>query len=286
LKTIKLLLILCLGIISCSKVPTGHVGVKVYLLGGSKGIDHEVLGPGRYFVGWNEELYLFPTFKQTDTWVKSNEKDESITFQTQEGLSVNADVGITYSIAPDNVAKVFTSYRRGVDEITDTFLRNMVRDAFNSVSSTMPVEAVYGSGKEDLVKKVESRVIAEVKAIGIDIENVYLVGSLRFSEQVTKAISSKIEATQKAIMRENELREAEAEAKKHVAAAEGEANSQLVRAKASAESALIEAEAEAKSNQVVGRSITRELIDYHRVQKWDGKLPQYAGGNALIELKP
>ncbi len=31
--------ILALSSINCSKVPAGHVGVKVYLLGGSKGVD-------------------------------------------------------------------------------------------------------------------------------------------------------------------------------------------------------------------------------------------------------
>ena len=32
---------------SCSKVPAGHVGVKVYLYGSNKGVDNEVLGVGR-----------------------------------------------------------------------------------------------------------------------------------------------------------------------------------------------------------------------------------------------
>lgn len=35
------------------------------------------------------------------------------------------------------------------DEITDVYLRNMVRDAFVTVASTRAVEDVYGSGKSD-----------------------------------------------------------------------------------------------------------------------------------------
>ena len=46
------------------KVPAGNVGIKVYLLGGEKGVDAEQKGPGRYWIGWNEDLYLFPTYKQ------------------------------------------------------------------------------------------------------------------------------------------------------------------------------------------------------------------------------
>lgn len=50
---------------SCAKVEAGYVGVRVNLLGGNKGVDSEVLGVGRYWIGWNQELYLFPTFQQT-----------------------------------------------------------------------------------------------------------------------------------------------------------------------------------------------------------------------------
>ena len=45
---------------ACSKVPAGHEGVIVHLLGTSKGVDTEVKGPGRYWIGWNDELYIFP----------------------------------------------------------------------------------------------------------------------------------------------------------------------------------------------------------------------------------
>jgi hypothetical protein len=41
-----LLIIGLLTLAACSKVPAGNVGIKVYLLGGDKGVDHEELGPG------------------------------------------------------------------------------------------------------------------------------------------------------------------------------------------------------------------------------------------------
>ena len=64
--SLTLLLIVCVfAIHSCAKVEAGYVGVRVNLLGGNKGVDSEVLGVGRYWIGWNQELYLFPTFQQT-----------------------------------------------------------------------------------------------------------------------------------------------------------------------------------------------------------------------------
>src|SRR5688572_28770551 len=115
----------------CNKVPAGYRGVKVNLYGSDKGVAEQSLGVGRYFIGWNSELYLFPTFLQNYSW----KEEQAITMQTSEGLSISTDAGITYSIRPDNVVKVFQKYRLGIEEITNTFLHNMVRDAMNEVAS-------------------------------------------------------------------------------------------------------------------------------------------------------
>lgn len=265
---------LIIAVSGCSKVPAGNVGIKVHLLGSSKGVDSEELGPGRYWIGINEDLYLFPTFTQNYTWTKSSDegsdKDESITFQTREGLSVNADVGVSYHLEPGKINDVFQKYRKGIDEITDVFMRNMVRDAFNQYGSQVNVESVYGAGKTELLRKVEDSVSESVSGIGIIVEKVYLIGSMRLPQQVIRALNSKIEATQRAEQRENELREAEAEAKKKVAEARGEAQSVLTRA-----------EAQAKANQILARSVTAELIKYEATKRWDGKLPKFSGGGAV-----
>lgn len=263
--------ILSLTLISCSKVPAGNVGIKVYLLGGSKGVDSEQLGPGRYWIGLNEELFLFPTFTQNYVWTKEDSEtspgDESITFQTREGLSINADVGISYNIQPDKVYLIFQKYRKGVDEITRVYLRNMVRDAFVTMSSSEPIETVYGTGKADLVKNVTNHVKSQVADIGINVEGIYLVGELRLPNSVVEAINAKIGATQKAQQRENEVRQAEAEAKKKIEEAKGEAAS-----------ILEVANAQAQANKTLAESLTPELVRYKTVEKWDGVMPKYTGG--------
>jgi len=191
----------CLALQSCSQVPAGYRGVIVNLYGSEKGVAEQSVGVGRYFLGWNSELYLFPTFLQNYSW-----KDEqAITMQTSEGLSIRTDAGITYSIQPDNVVKVFTKYRLGIDEITNTFLHNLVRDAMNEVASTMTVEQIYGSQKGDFITKVNDVVKREASANGIDIDKVYLVGSFVLPETVINSINSKIQAAQNAMKVENEV---------------------------------------------------------------------------------
>lgn len=247
------------------KVPSGYVGVKVYLLGGSKGVESEQLGVGRYWMGINEQLFLFPTFSQNYVWTQDvregSPTDESMSFQTVEGMSVSADVGITYSVRPEKVSVVFQKYRKQMDEITDIYLRNMVRDAFVHLASTKPVEDVYGMGKAKLLADVEERVRKQVGEL-FEIERIYLVGDLRLPDQVTTALNLKIEATQKAQQVENQVREAKAEAQKQIAKAEGEAKS-----------LLLVAESQAKANKILAASITPEFVQYQALNKWNGVLP-------------
>lgn len=279
--TVKLMLLvlICVPFLfsACSKVPAGNVGVKVYLLGKSKGVDSEELGPGRYWVGYNEELYLFPTFTQNYTWTRDKQEgspvDESITFQTAGGMNVNGDVGISYSIDPKKVNLIFQKYRRGIDEITGTFLRNMVRDAFVAEASTRDVEYIYGKGKAELLSSVEKRVREQVKPIGIIIERIYFVGGLRLPDKVTQAINAKLQATQQAQQVRREVDRTRAEAEKEVVQAEGEAKAILARAKA-----------RAKANEMLSKSITVELIQYEAMKKWDGILPRVSGGSAPIPM--
>lgn len=261
-----LLLLATLSLVGCSKVPAGYQGVLVNLYGSSKGVDSQSLGVGRYYVGINEELYLFPIFLQNYTWTKDNNggQDESITMQTSEGLSINTDVGITYQIQPDNVVKVFQKYREGVQEITNTFLRNMVRDAMNEVASTMTIEQIYGSGKEKFISEVNDIVKKEASSSGIDVDKVYLIGTFVLPNSVVDSINSKIQASQNAMKVENEVATAKAEAQK----------------------TIIQAQAQATANETLSRSLTPEFLQYQALQKWNGTLPQVTGngGTPFVRL--
>lgn len=259
---------------ACSTVPAGHVGVKVYLLGGSKGVDSEELGVGRYWIGMNEQLYIFPTYMQNYTWTREPDttgtEDESISFQTVEGMTANADVGISYQLDPTKINKIFQTYRRGVNEITDTFLRNMVRDSLVKQASTKPIEYIYGAGKAELMAAVQTDVQKQVEPIGIKIDKIYWIGEIRLPQTVIDSINAKNAATQMAQQRQNEVAQARAEAEKKVAEARGEA-----------ESVLLKAKAQAEANRELASSITPELVQYRALDKWDGVLPRMTGNSAV-----
>jgi regulator of protease activity HflC (stomatin/prohibitin superfamily) len=257
---------------TCESVKAGEVGIIVNTMGSDRG-DLVKVGVGRYTLSPYQDLYKFPTFKQSVTWTTGT-PDESISFQTVEGLTVNSDVGITFSIDESKVIDLFRTYRKGVSEIADTYLRAHVRDALVSTASTMSVEAVYGAGKAKLFDDVQTQVAAKVAPLGIIVENVYVLNEIRLPKSVVDALNAKASATQRAQQAENELRQTEAEAKKAAAAAEGKA-----------QAILIEAQAQAKANDLLAKSITPTLVEMKRIEKWDGKMPVATGGSTLLDLR-
>ena len=270
--------LLLLSVAACEKVTAGNVGIKVNLLGSEKGVQQEVLGPGRYWIGWNEELYKFPTFSQTVVW----EAEQAIGFQTREGMNVDADIGITYSIDGEKVPQVFQRYRRGVDELTDVVIRNAVQDAMVNRSSPLDVKSVYGEGKVLLLTQVTDDVREKFAPEGINIESLSWRSEVQVPPQVLDAINATIEADQQSQRRRNEVASAKAEADKKIEEARGETESTKLRTAAEVDRITRSAEAQAKANEELAKSLTPELIRSQEIQAWDGKLPQFIGGDAPI----
>ena len=278
-----LVALLSLLAVSCREaVPPGHVGIIVNLYGSDKGVSEKAVPVGRYWIGMNEEIYTFPTFSKTYSWTKDasegSPNDESLTFQDSSGMSINTDVGITWSIPADQAVKVFQKFRKGVDEINDTFLRNTVRTALVAEGGKYSIEVLMGGKKEDLMKGVEARVQAEVAVVGINVEKVFFLGRFDIPESVRTSLDEKVKATQKAMQIENEVRQTKAEAEK-----------QIVTAEANAKARLTQAKAEAEANRMMAASITSELIKLKEIEvqnnaigKWSGTLPtQMIPGSTL-----
>lgn len=263
------LVIMCVA--SCvTFIAPGNVGVVVNMFGDKKGVDDKELSVGAHVIPPWKKLYTFPTFEQNYCW---EGRHDCFHFQTHEGLGVFADIGITYRIQPSKVHEIFCRYRRGIDEITHTFIRNYIRDGLNKAASRFKIEDLYSDGKSRFLDEVQSHVINDLKEIGIDVSRIYLIGRFQFPDRVVAALNLKIEAMQRAEQRENELREAEAEARKVMAAAKGES-----------ESVLIQARAQAEANKLLSESLTDALIKQKALDKWNGELPRVVSSEASLLL--
>lgn len=258
-------------LLSFNQIKPGEVGVVVNMLGDEKGVETDEKTVGIHFVPPWKNLYVFPIYEQNHQWTGN----DSFTFQTSEGLPVNAEIGITYHLHPTRIHELFARYRRGMEEITHLFIRNNLRDYINRYASKMKIEDLIGPKKEEFFADVLHAVQNELNDLGFVITHVYTIGQFDVPANVKAALNDKIAATQRAQQRENELREAEAQARKVVAETEGAAKSKIIKAKA-----------EAEANQLLSKSITKELLDWNSINKWDGKMPYAMSGQGMPFIVP
>lgn len=258
--------ILLFGVIGCHRVPPGHVGVKVSLLGSKQG-DIQTVGVGRYARGLNTEWHNFPTFIQNHSW----DVNSSFGFPIKGGLIIYVNLGIEFQLDPSRIDDIFQQYRFGVEEIRDIVIKKEIQNALQEFSMSYDIDDLISEGMGALMIEVNNAVKAHFEPMGIWIQRVSIIGSPVYPKQVSDAIISKIEATQRAVQRENELREAEAQAKKQIAEAEGRA-----------ESILAIARAEAEANRMKVLSYNENLLRAMWIEKWDGQLPEIVSDANMV----
>lgn len=262
MKKFMMLIVAALLLTGCGRatVPAGFVGVKVDLYGDEKGVQQEVVGVGKYWLTWNEEIYQFPTFNQLHVY------EQPFNFQTKDSMSVSAKVGVEYYVDQSKVSTVFQTYRKGVEEITQVNIRQNIADALIKDSGKMDIGTLAGEGRSKLLDSVTSSVKSKLDPIGIVIVKLSWTDDLTYPPQVTASINAKIEATQKTLLRENEIAQTKAEAQKAIEQARGEAEAVMLRAKAEADAIAMRGEA-LRSNP--------EVLQLEAIGKWNGVLPQY-----------
>ena len=251
-------------------VPAGYVGVRVNLYA-DKGVQNEVLGTGRYIVGINQQLFRFPTFNQLENY------KQPFVFQSSDAMEIKARVGVEYNINPEKVATIFTTYRKGIDDITQINLRQYISDGLIKHAVKMDINELTQGGKSKLLDDVTQEIKTKLELVGIRIIKLSWTDDLTYPEQVRQSINAKIEATQRALLRENEVAQSKAEAEKLRVAAQGEADARITKAKAEAEAIAIKAKA-LRDNP--------DILQLNAIDKWNGVLPQYLTSGSPVPFVP
>ena len=201
-----------------------------------------------------------------------------------------------YSVKAD----AYTSDTQSVNELqlklnyrySSSMLSNIIRETgINNVENKLLVPNVAKIAKdaigkvkaEDLVQSrgqvqatIQSELTEVLSPYGI-IVTAFAIENLNFDPAFEASIQEKVIAAQDALKMENKTKEKEEEAKQIVIAAQADADSQVAIAKAEEEAiSLIEEQLANSPN----------YIDYFKLQKWNGVLPQVIGDgvNPFIAL--
>ncbi|WP_341839743.1 SPFH domain-containing protein [Chitinophaga caseinilytica] len=250
--SIALLAIIIFCYSSCTRIDAGHEGVLVRLYGSDKGVQDVSLVTGRvWYNPFTEDVHEFPVFVQTADY-------EPFTVNAKDGSVFTVDPTITYKVIAGHSPEIFQKYRKGIKEITTTTLYNYVRDAFRIQFNEFTTDSMI-SNRKGFESAVQAQLSAELTKEGFQLEQ--LTSGIVYPESITQAIDAKNRAVQQAMQVENELRVAEANARK----------------------LIVQAEAESRANQLRQQSLTPLLIQQQFIEKWDGRTPLY--GNSPVMFK-
>ncbi len=255
-------------IVNWTIIPPGYTGIKINRLV-DRGITREDVVTG--FVFFNPiqtAIVVYPTFVQRVVWThdlkEGNPLNEELTFNTKDSVPVNIDVAVSYMLDIAKVPEFYTKFRADrIETFTHGYLRDTARNVVVAVGSEYTFDDINGSKKEEFLDRVAKELNNHVVPLGIGIQQFGLVGALRPPQSLLDAVNAKTKAIQDSIRTENEVRAAQAEAKKRVAIAEGEA----------------------AANRALASSLDEKLLSWERlklqraaIEKWNGEMPSVMGG--------
>lgn len=279
MKTVKYLItvgIIIFGLIvafsSFSIVPTGYTGVRTTF----RQVDEKIVQPGINF-----------KIPFVQSIAKVNNKQQDINFDEDEYGIINSEssertvvnisgIVVTYSISPEKSSWIYANIS---DYESNLVSSGLVSSAIKASSKQLNSTDVTNRNKiEPLAKQLIQESLDDKYGKDVVTVNKVIINSINFDEDYDNAISEK----QKAQLAYEKQQIANKQA---VEKAEADAEVKKKNAQAEADAKLIEAEAEAKANKKINDSLSDKVINYNKIEKWDGKLPYVSGNsNAIVNI--
>lgn len=241
-------------------VPSGYVGIRT-LYGQIS--DKPVSSGLNWKIPFTEQIHMV-NCKQTE--IKYKDKVWSETSERTELYC--EDITIDYQID----AECATWIWQNVEEydthlIKSTSIESGIKAATKQYSDTDVTDRskIEKTAKECIQANLNNKYGKQV----VDIISVS-IGNMNFSDAYNEAIekNTQIKLATEAAKFENE---------QMIEKAQAEAEKKRIDAEAQAEAKRIWAEAEAEANKKIAESLTPELVEKMKIEKWDGVLPKVSG---------
>lgn len=274
------------GIFCTEKIPAGYVGV-VYNMNG--GVDGETLQQGWHLVSPTKKVTSYSIGIEQSYLTAENKgdskNDESFSIPTSDGKTVRVDLEFSYRFDEERVADTFVMFKgKSGEEIKNTFIKPKIVAWTQEVSANYPVTDIFGDKRTEINAELDSYLKDKFDGYGIIIDTVNFT-NISVDDETAAAIQKKVNAQQELELANIEAETAKIQANKDKEVAQIAADKAVIEAEAKADTTRIEAQAEAEANREIAASLTPELIEKIKYEKWNGELPTVTGGNALVSLE-
>lgn len=229
---------------SCERIDAGHEGILVNLYGDEKGVGEVSLCTGVvWFNPFTKQVFEYPTFAQTIDY-------EAFEVNSKDGTKFTIDPSMIVKIADGKSPIIFKKYRKNLDEVINGSLYIYVKDAARIVFNQFTADSIV-SNRAMVDKAFDTRVREAFAKENFVLEQ--LTPGISYPKSYEDAINAKNKAIQDEMRVTNEIKVAEANAKK----------------------LMVAAQAEAEANKLKTQALTPQVLEKMWIEKWDGKLPTY-----------
>ena len=255
------LLFLLPGIIT--KVPVNSVGI---LYSPFNGISESTLSEGFHTKNIFDKVYKISTEVQTM-------RIDNLTTQTKDAQYVTTSLDIKYRIDSSNAYLVFTQFRT-LKNMSETLITPTTQRILELTTTKYNVMDVLGEKRADIYTELEVALTEEFAKYGVQFYSISLT-DMDAGEAIEAAITAEAVAKKAVETAEQELLKAEKEAQQKAVMAKADQDA----AKIEAETELIRARAEKEANEMLQQSLTDSILRQLWIEKWNGQVPAYYGGN-------
>ncbi|MBQ9515768.1 MAG: prohibitin family protein [Ruminococcus sp.] len=239
-----LLLVVVLGANALAIVDAGHTGV-VTTFGK---VNEGVLQEGIHF--------KIPFIQQVVKIDNRIQKLEVTTEAFSKDLqSVNTVLAINYRV---DTAKSYSIYKNIGANYEDVLVTPAVNEVLKAITATYTAEESV-TNRQLISDGLVTGLNEKLNDIGLYVTDVNII-DFDFSDAFITAIEEKQVAQQ-------QLLKAETEKKTAITNAEADAEAQKIRA-----------QGEAEANSTISKSLTDQVIENKKIEKWNGELPRVSGG--------
>ncbi len=242
------LLVLVVVANSFTIVGAGHTGVVVTLGRVNEGVLQEGIHFKVPFV--QQVVTIDNRIVKLDVATEAFSKDLQ-TVQTTLAINYRVDTAKSYSI-----------YKNIGSDYANVLVVPAVNEVLKAITAKYTAEESVTNRaliSDGLIQGLNDK----LNSIGLYITDVNII-NFDFSEAFITAIEEKQVAQQQLLKAETEKQTA------------------ITNAEAEAETIRIKAEAEAEANKVIRESLTDEVIEYNKIEKWNGELPQVTGQSGTM----
>jgi len=178
---IGVVIALIIAVFQCwTIIPAGHVGVIDFF--GT--VSDYTLKPGVNLVNPLANVVKFDA--------RTQEIKEVMTVPSKEGLTIDLEISLLYSLSFENANKIYKSVG---EDYVDKILVPQFRSVVRGVTASYDARALYTAEREQLGKKIEEELSSLVKPRGITIEAAPM-RQLTLPARLTESIEEKLKAEQ------------------------------------------------------------------------------------------